>query len=78
MPPTLIIHGDADRLVPIQQAQIFIAKLKEEGVPAELVVKPGYGHGWLNMGNDMKTIADWFDKYLKMNGNQQAPRQSGG
>jgi acetyl esterase/lipase len=64
-PPTLIIHGDADPLVPIQQSKIFIAKLKEMGVPAELVVKPGMGHGWPTLGQDLPTLADWFDKYLK-------------
>jgi acetyl esterase/lipase len=63
--PTLIIHGDADKLVPIQQAESLITKLKEAGVPAELVVKPGAGHGWPDLDKDMKTIADWFDKYLK-------------
>ncbi len=62
--PTLIIHGDADKLVPIQQAQSFLARLKEAGVPAELVVKPGAGHGWPGLGKDMKTVADWFDTYL--------------
>jgi acetyl esterase/lipase len=67
-PPTLIIHGDADKLVPIQQAEIIIAKLKEAGVPAELVVKPGAGHGWSGMDKDMKTLADWFDKYLLKKG----------
>jgi len=64
-PPTLIIHGDADALVPIQQAHLIMAKFKEAGVPAELVVKPGAGHGWLTLPLDMSTIADWFDKYLK-------------
>ena len=64
-PPTLIIHGDADKLVPIQQAELIMAKFKEAGVPAELVVKKGAGHGWLTIGADQKTIADWFDKYLK-------------
>jgi acetyl esterase/lipase len=62
--PTLIIHGDADQLVPIQQAEVFIAKLKEVGVPCELVVKPGAGHGWQHLDRDMPTLADWFDKYL--------------
>src|SRR5207302_3534176 len=33
--PTRIIHGDADKLVPIQQAEIIVAKLKEFGVPAD-------------------------------------------
>jgi len=66
--PTLIIHGDADKLVPIQQAEVMIAKLKEAGVPAELVVKQGGGHGWNEMGKDMITIVDWFDRYLKKKG----------
>lgn len=64
-PPTLIIHGDKDALVPLQQSKLIIAKFKEAGVPCELVVKPGAGHGWPNWFDDMRTIADWFDKYLK-------------
>jgi len=62
--PALIIHGDADKLVPIQQAEIIIARLKEVNVPCELVVKPGAAHGWAGMDKDMLTLADWFDKYL--------------
>jgi acetyl esterase/lipase len=64
-PPTLIAHGDADKIVPIQQAESIIAKLKEKNVPAELIVKPGAGHGWAGMEKDVKTFADWYDKYLK-------------
>jgi acetyl esterase/lipase len=64
-PPTLIIHGDADILVPIQQAEIIVAKLKEAGVEAKLVVKPGAGHGWADIGNDYAQIGDWFDDHLK-------------
>jgi dipeptidyl aminopeptidase/acylaminoacyl peptidase len=63
-PPTLIIHGDADKLVPIQQAESIVAKLKEVGVPAELVVKKGAVHGWAHMEKDLLVFADWFDKYL--------------
>jgi acetyl esterase/lipase len=63
-PPTLIIHGDADLLVPIQQAELIIDKLKEAGVPTELVVKKGAAHGWPDMGKDVVLLADWFDKYL--------------
>lgn len=64
-PPTLVIHGDADKLVPIQQAEVLIAKLKEVGVPAKLVVKKGASHGWMGMDKDLVTIADWFDQYLQ-------------
>ena len=63
-PPTLIIHGDADKLVPIQQADLIVEKLKAAGVPAEVVVKKGAAHGWPDMGADMVLLADWFDKYL--------------
>jgi acetyl esterase/lipase len=63
-PPTLILHGDADKLVPIQQAQLIIDKLNAAGVPAELVVREGQAHGWPKLTDDMVIIADWFDKHL--------------
>ncbi|MGO9468480.1 MAG: prolyl oligopeptidase family serine peptidase [Isosphaeraceae bacterium] len=64
-PPTLIIHGDADHLVPIQQAELFLDKLKAAGVETKLVVKKGAAHGWPDQSKDMPTIADWFDGHLK-------------
>lgn len=64
-PPTLIIHGDADNLVPFQQSEMMVAKLKKFGVPAELIVKKGAGHVWGGMEKDMVAILDWFDKYLE-------------
>jgi acetyl esterase/lipase len=64
MPPTLIIHGDADTLVPIQQSQLFCAKLDELKVPNKLEVRPGKGHGWPEAGQDLVHFADWYDKYL--------------
>jgi acetyl esterase/lipase len=63
-PPTLIIHGDADALVPIQQAELVLAKLKDAGVETRLVVEKGAGHGWKDMHKDLITIADWFDQHL--------------
>jgi acetyl esterase/lipase len=62
--PALIIHGDADVLVPIQQAERIIAKLKDNNVACELVVRKGAGHGGPAFANDVKTLADWFDKHL--------------
>jgi acetyl esterase/lipase len=63
--PALIIHGNKDELVPIQQAEIMVEKLKAAGVEAKLVVKEGAAHGWGNMGQDAVHIADWFDVHLK-------------
>jgi acetyl esterase/lipase len=73
-PPTLIIHGDADKLVPIQQAESFLAKLKETGVEGKLVVKPGAAHGWPDLPKDLELIADWFDDHLKASGKAGAKR----
>jgi acetyl esterase/lipase len=64
-PPTLIIHGDADKLVPIQQAELLVKKLKEAGVEAKLVTKPGAAHGWPDQSKEVGLIADWFDAHLK-------------
>lgn len=64
-PPTLILHGDADKLVPIQQAETIVEKLKAAGVDAKLVVKPGAAHGWPDQPKDMDTFAEWFDTHLK-------------
>ncbi len=62
--PTLIYHGEADKLVPVQQSESMVAKLKEVGVDAKLVIKPKAGHGWLTMPLDMEAFADWFDVHL--------------
>ncbi len=64
MPPTLIIHGDADPLVPLQQSQIFIDKLKELKVENKLIVRPGKGHSWPGIEKDLDVFLDWYDKYL--------------
>ena len=63
-PPTLIIHGDADTLVPLQQSQLVMAKLDEAKVPHKLVVREGKGHGWPDEINDIPLLADWFAEYL--------------
>ena len=65
MPPTLIIHGNEDKLVPIQQSETFVAKAREMGDTAKLVVKEGKGHGWPDWPTDIKICADWFDEYLR-------------
>ena len=64
-PPTLILHGDRDELVPLQQSETLVQALERAGVEARLVVKPGAGHGWLTMARDMEQVADWFDAHLK-------------
>jgi acetyl esterase/lipase len=62
--PTLIVHGDKDALVPLQQAEIMAAKLKEAGVPSELIVVKGGQHDGALVSQNMPRAVAWFDKYL--------------
>jgi acetyl esterase/lipase len=63
-PPCMIIHGDKDELVPMQQSTLFLDKLKAQGVTAELIVKKGGGHGWPNAEVEIEQMAQFFDKIL--------------
>jgi acetyl esterase/lipase len=65
MPPMLIIHGDADTLVPIYQTQTFVQRCQSVGSTAKLVVREGKGHGWPDFSKDIELCADWFDQYLR-------------
>jgi len=63
-PPTIIIHGDSDSLVPVSQSKRYANQLKKKGIPCELVVKEGVGHTWKNMDADNEIVAGWFEKFL--------------
>ncbi len=62
-PPILIVHGTADRLVSIEQAEIFKAALEEAGVPVELAAVEGHGHN-LARSAPYHRIAEFFDEHL--------------
>jgi acetyl esterase/lipase len=65
-PPILIAHGTADRVVPFSQSEKFIAKLRQENLTCQLMIKENGGHGgWKDEDLYLKAFADWFDKYLK-------------
>jgi dipeptidyl aminopeptidase/acylaminoacyl peptidase len=64
VPPTLIVHGTADILVPIQQSERYVSALKAAGRTALLEVRPGKGHGWPGMESDLGLFITWFGKYL--------------
>jgi carboxymethylenebutenolidase len=44
LPPTLILHGDADTVVPVAEAFRLQKALEERKVPYELKIYPGEGH----------------------------------
>ncbi len=65
-PPTLLIHGDKDELVPLEHSENILAEFKKHKVTNELLVIKGAGHGF--RGEDGERAADslvaWFEKHL--------------
>jgi acetyl esterase/lipase len=66
LPPVLIVHGDADTLVPIDQSQRFQQKAQALGRTVELSIhRGGTHHGGPLMIWDVRRFAGWFDRYLR-------------
>lgn len=66
--PTLVQHGEADVRVPISQGYEFYNAVKQQGVPAEMLVLPRQPHGPTEprmILKIMQTNLDWFEKHLK-------------
>ncbi len=65
MPPTLIYHGDADTLVPLEQSQRFSQRAAQFRLDVPVVVHHGGHHGWPTMVFDERAFVRWFDQHLK-------------
>lgn len=63
-PPFLLIHGDADPVVPLAQSEKLAATLRAAGGSAELIVKPGGGHPWPDIRTELDQMATWFGQNL--------------
>jgi acetyl esterase/lipase len=60
-PPLLLIHGDKDKTVPVQQSEIMKAKYEETGLKVKLIVQPGGGHTyWDGIEKQYKDVVEWF------------------
>lgn len=65
--PTLIQHGELDRRVPIANAYELRQGLEDRGVPVEMIVYKGYGHGITkpkSMRAVMRHNQEWFGHYI--------------
>jgi acetyl esterase/lipase len=66
-PPTLLIHGDADTLVPISASEIMYAALQGEGVESNFITIEGGGHGFWNREHNARAqaaMSEWFIEHL--------------
>jgi len=69
--PTLILHGEQDRRVPLTQGNELYNALKRQGCPVQMVVYPRMPHSI----SEPKFVEDigvreleWCNKYLRGNG----------
>ena len=66
--PTLILHGEQDRIVPIAQAYEFYRALRANSVEAKMVLYPREGHvmnekaHWIDI---QERVLAWYDAHLK-------------
>lgn len=65
-PPTLLIHGDKDELVKLDNSERIVAEFTKHDVPHDLLVIEGAGHGFAgeNGKRAAQRLIAWFDKYL--------------
>ena len=63
-PPFLILHGQIDDIVPVEQARELYRLLKNAGVPVTCHIAPGDGHG-LGKSEFYAEAGDFFDQHLK-------------
>ncbi|MDE2849886.1 MAG: alpha/beta hydrolase [Acidobacteriota bacterium] len=65
-PPTLLIHGDQDQLVPLSNSERIKAAFDEANVTSKLIVIEGAAHGF--RGEDgqraSSALVAWFNEHL--------------
>jgi acetyl esterase/lipase len=65
-PPTLLIHGDKDDLVPVSNSKVIYEAFQKNNVKTQLIIIEGAGHGF--RGDDAKrasaAMVSWFEQTL--------------
>ncbi|MBZ5609434.1 MAG: hypothetical protein LAP38_14320 [Acidobacteriia bacterium] len=62
--PEIVVHGDADNVVPVNSSRVMVAAMKKLGVEVKYIEVPGGSHGDVAAPN-MSAIFDFFDAHRK-------------
>lgn len=78
LPPTLILHGGADPVVPVANAYAIEALIKDQGGSYEIKVYPGQGHGFRGAAEADATarVLAFLDRHLGVSRSGAAPFRS--
>ena len=65
-PPVLLIHGDVDRVVPIEQSEILVKAMNQNNMTYDLIVMESAGHGFRGEQAEQarSAMVAWFDEHL--------------
>ena len=65
--PTLILHGEEDKRVPLVQGKELYNALKRQGVTTEMIIYPRQEHRFTDprfILDLRQRILDWFDRFV--------------
>lgn len=75
MPPFLLIHGDRDEQVPLEQSVRFQEKMQALGNACDLIIIPGGGHGmggWNKLNSDYQAqMIAWLNNEFQGQADQK-------
>jgi dipeptidyl aminopeptidase/acylaminoacyl peptidase len=66
--PTLVVHGELDYRVPIEQGLSMFTALQRRGVPSRLLVFPDENHWVLQPANSVRwyrEVLGWLDRWVR-------------
>ena len=64
LPPFLIIHGERDKIIPVEHSEWFFRTLEDARVEAQLIVVPDKGH-WFRLNNEQfAEVSRFFQVHL--------------
>lgn len=72
-PPTLILVGTRDEILPVSHARKYEARMKAKGVHCELVFYKGQGHGFANRPDFIGPTIQQMDTFLRELGYVKGP-----
>lgn len=62
--PMLIVHGDADGVIPVMQSERFVQEVKDRHGQAQILVELGAGHGFVQVPKRLARLRPTIDRFL--------------
>lgn len=66
LPPVLVLHGEQDPVVPVEEARRLQRLLEQNRIPHEIKIYPGQGHHFTGLAqiDALRRVVGFFRQYL--------------